>query len=226
MTRTLSLLVLATALLLGTTLLATAEAQRPGGDRRGPGRRSLLGLLRSEQVQKELKLTDDQTAKVKEIGEKLREEMSSQWSGVREMEDRDARRAKMTELTKQMDEKSREGLRDVISWEQLMRLYQIRLQIRGSVYGLNHEWIANRLQLTSEQKDKLSEIKKSNEQTMREAFSSFRDLSQEERREKMGEFRKIRTDADEQALGVLTDEQKTTYEQLKGEKFEFERRRG
>ena len=36
----------------------------------------------------------------------------------------------------------------------MVRLYQIRLQVCGAVYGLNNKSIANRLKLTDEQKKK------------------------------------------------------------------------
>ena len=39
-------------------------------------------------------------------------------------------------------------------------------------------------------------------------------------------IRQIRSDADEKALGVLTAEQKQSFEEMQGEKFELEMRRG
>lgn len=235
MTRVRSSLVLAMVLLLGAALASAAESQAPGSGRRGFGMMggrggSLLGLLRLEQVQKELKLKDEQVAKVKEIGQKLREEMGPQWAKLRDIEDRQQRRAKMTELSSQFDQKARAQLREVLPGEQMIRLYQIRLQVRGAVYGLNHKFIAGRLKLTDEQKKKVAEIDKSTQQKRSEAYSGLRNLSQEQRREKMAEvrqkLRKIRSDANAQALGLLTAEQKEAFEKLKGKKFELQMQRG
>ena len=63
------------ALALGGALAAAAAAQAPEGARRGFGmgssRSSLLGLLGIEQVQKELNLSDEVDAKVRELRDKL-----------------------------------------------------------------------------------------------------------------------------------------------------------
>jgi len=215
------------ALLLVAALVAAAYAQPRGSGRRGRGmmRGSFLGLLSLEKVQKELKLSEDQIGKVKEISEKLRPEMREKFAGLREIEDRQERRAKMTELGKQFDEKAHGQIREVLSNEQMIRLYQVRLQVRGAVYGVNHPWIANRLKFTDEQKKKAAELEKATQEKISKAFSGLRDLPQEERRKKYAEVRekvgKIRSEADEQALGLLTAEQKAEFEKLKGEKFEL-----
>ena len=66
----------------------------------------------------------------------------------------------MTELGKQFDEKAHGQVRQVLSSEQMIRLYQVRLQVRGAVYGVNNQWIANRLKFTDEQKKKAAELEK------------------------------------------------------------------
>lgn len=209
---------------------AEAQAQRSGGRGYGAWRGSFLGLLRVEEVQKELKLNEDQIGKIREIGQKLRAEMREQFAGLREIEDRQERRTKATELGNQLDEKARGKIREVLSGEQMIRLYQVRLQVRGTVYGLNHPWVAERLKLTDEQKKKAADLDKTTREKTSEAFSGLRDLSAEARREKFAEVlqkvRKIRADANEQALGLLNAEQKEQFEGFKGEKFELPSRRG
>jgi hypothetical protein len=54
-----------------------------------------------------------------------------------------------------------------------------------------------------------------------ELFGSMRDASDDQRREAFEKMRQIRSDADAQALGVLTAKQKETFESMKGEKFEL-----
>jgi Spy/CpxP family protein refolding chaperone len=206
--------------------IAAAEERAPGG-RQGFGRMrgSFVELLSLEQVQKELKLSEDQIAKVKEIGEKLRAEMREQSAGLRDIQDVQERRTKMTEASNQFDEKARGQFREVLSQEQMMRLYQIRLQVRGAVYALNNGWVADRLKLTDEQKKKAAELEKATENKVSEAYSPLSGLSQEERREKMAELRekisKMRDEAEQKALGLLTAEQKETFEKMKGEKLEL-----
>jgi hypothetical protein len=51
----------------------------------------------------------------------------------------------------------------------------------------------------------------------------MRDASQEQRRETFEKYRKIRSDAEEQALAVLTEEQKKALEEMKGKIIELQR---
>jgi len=230
MNRVRSYLVLVLVFAVVTVSIAAAAAQAPAG-RRGFGgtRGSLLGLLRVEQVQKELKLTEDQIGKVGQISEKLRAEMREPYAGLRDIEDMQERRAKMTELSNQFDAKARGELREVLSRVQIMRLYQIRFQVRGTVDALNNRWIAGRLELTDEQKKKAAELDKATQDKVTKAYSPLQDLSREERREKMAELRekitKLREEAEKNALGLLTAEQKEAFEKMKGDKFELPPRR-
>jgi Spy/CpxP family protein refolding chaperone len=223
MTRVRSRLVMVIALALGAALLASASAQAPKSGRRGTGmsRDSFLGIMRLEPVQKELKLSDEQIGKVSEMGEKLRAEMMEQFAGLREIEDRQKQRAKMTELRDRFEEKARGQLSQLLSRDQMMRLYQIRLQVGGALYGLNNRWVAGRLELTEEQKKKAADLEKVTEEKTFDAYSGLRDLSEEERSKKMPEARekigKIRSEAEKQALGILTAEQKESFEKMKGE---------
>ena len=161
MTRTRALTVLALTLILGGAFALQAQAaegQRRSG--RGFGRDSLLGLLRMEQVQKEMKLTPEQTAKVNEVVEKLGAEMREKYAALREIEDRAERRAKTTALSDEIDDQLRDQLRDALSREQMMRLYQIRMQVRPAAESLANPYVARRLELTEEQQKKVAEVAK------------------------------------------------------------------
>ena len=62
-------------------------------------RGSLLLLLRSEQVQKELNLSEDQINKLSEIGEKIRADMGDQLASLRDIENREQRSEERTPHT-------------------------------------------------------------------------------------------------------------------------------
>lgn len=228
MTRYRSLATLMVALVVGTTFVSAAQAQQQGRGPRGFGgsRGSLLGLLSMEQVQKELDLNEELVAKVTELNEEARAEMRDQFAALRDMEDRAEQRTKMTELAEKADTKAREQLRDVLPREKMMRLYQIRMQVRATAESLANQYVARRLELTDDQKEKLAEISKGANEKRSELFSSMRDASQDQRSEAMQKFRQLRSDADEKALAVLTDDQKASFEEMKGEKIELEFRRG
>ncbi len=217
------------ALVLGAGLVAAVQAQAAEGPRRGfgrGGRSSLLGLIGREEVQKELKLSEEQTAKVREVGEKLGAEMREQYTALRQIEDREKRGAKMAELRDQFDRKAREQLGEVLEREQMMRLYQIRMQYRAVVDSLANRYVAGRLKLTEEQQKKVAEIGKETQAKQSELFSGMRDASDEQRAQAREKLLKIRGDADEKALAVLTAEQKAAFEEMKGEKFELPMRGG
>ncbi|NQU19858.1 MAG: hypothetical protein HQ567_01140 [Candidatus Nealsonbacteria bacterium] len=228
MIRVRSLLVLAMVLLMGAAFVSVVQAAEGtrGGAGRGGSRGSLLGLLRVEQVQKELKLTEGEIAKVKALGEKLSAEMRAQYTAIREIEDREKQRAKFTELRDQSEKKAREALREIVPREKMMRLYQIRMQVRAVGDSLASTYIAGRLKLTDEQKAKLAQIGKDSQAKRSELYGSLRDASEEKRREAYTKVRKMRSDADEKALGLLTAEQKEAFEKMKGEKFEMPSRGG
>ena len=212
-------------LALGAALAPAAMAQTSERGPRGSSRSSLLGLLRLEQVQKELKLSDEALAKVKELQEKLGTEMREKFAALREIGDREKRRAAMTELSGEYDRKAREQLREILAREQMTRLYQVRMQARSIVDSLSSRYVAGKLKLTDEQKTKVAEIAKGLQAKRSEVFSGNRDASQEQRREAYAKYRKSRTEADEKALGLLNAEQKEAFEKMKGEKIELPSRR-
>ena len=225
MKRVQSWMVLAITIVLGMTLTAAAQAQGPGAGR-GFGSSTLLGLLGREQVQKEMKLSEEQTTKVQAIVEKLGAELRQQFGPLREIQDRTERRAKMTALNDEFDGKVREQLREVLEREQTMRLYQIRMQVRAVAESLANRYVAGRLELSDEQKEKLAQINKEMEEQRSELFASMREASQDQRGELLQKFRDIRSKADEKALGVLTAEQKISFDEMKGEKFELQMQGG
>jgi Spy/CpxP family protein refolding chaperone len=234
MTHLRSPLVLVMALVFGATFVSASAAEGPGGSRRGMGRGmgmsrgGLLGLLMMEQVQKDLKLSEDQVAKVNTISEELRGEMRQEYGTLREIQEPEKRRAKMAELSAKFDRDSRTKLADVLNKEQMSRLDQIQMQVRPAAESLTEKEVADKLKLTDEQKQKLEQINKDMQAKQSELFRSMREASREQRTEASQKMRKIRSDTDKQALDVLTAQQKEEFEKMKGKKIELqmERRRG
>ncbi|MCA9262992.1 MAG: hypothetical protein KDA60_04060 [Planctomycetales bacterium] len=208
------------------SVASSAMGQDQDGQRRGTriGRDSLLGLLRIEEVRKELDLAGDTAAKVAELTEQLGSEMRDKMGSLRDIEDREERRAKMDEVRSEFDTKTREQLRDILSREQMRRLFQVRMQNRSTLDSLTNPWIARRLELTDEQNEKLSALNKEFEAKQSELRASMRDASGDQRSESFQKLRDHRNETDEKALGVLTDEQKTRLEEMKGEKLELPQR--
>ena len=181
MVRARSLLKVALSLALVAVLVAAAAQAQQGGRGRGMSRGSFLGLLSMEQVQAEMKLTEEQKTKVQAITEKLMGEMREQFAALREIEDRAKRTEKMDELSDQLDGKLREQMRGLLEREQMMRLYQIRLQVSAVADSLANERLASRLEITDEQKKKLAEVNKELQAKQAELYGKMSNASQDQR---------------------------------------------
>ena len=195
-------------LVLVASVGSLAQAQPPRGAHMGRGGMTLMGLLAQESVQKELKLTEEQVKSVKELAVKQREG----FSGLRDLP-AEERMAKIQERIKEHEK----ALGDVIGAEQLGRLKQISLQVRGAS-AFSDPAVVTALSLSDEQKDKIKAI----QEEARKARGEFDPEKREESRAKIEAARKA---AAEKTLAVLTAEQTTKWKELIGAPFTGELRR-
>ncbi len=189
---------------------------RPGGGFGGGGD-PIIGLLMSEPVRKEIELMPDQ----EEALTKLRESASSGFDrsvDIRSMSEDDRAKffAEAQEKRKKMETEMREKLEEVLLPEQLERLEQISVQVRGAGALADPE-LAAKLNVTEDQKTKMEEVRTKSGERMREVFSSGGGD-----RDKMREaFTKMRKEIDDEVLAVLTAEQRKEFEEMKGKPFEM-----
>jgi Spy/CpxP family protein refolding chaperone len=190
------------------TAMAQVASAQPGG-RRGGGigfGMSSVALASLEQVQSDLKMTDEQKAKAVDIDDQLRSsrrDLFQQRSG-----DMSEMRAKMEKLNADAAGK----LSDVLDKDQLKRLAGIVIQVNDSM-ALNDPIVDDQLTLSEEQKTKLNDARAEHWRAMGEAMSQNENMSREERRAK---FSELRDKAGKDLMAVLTPEQQTQFEQLKG----------
>jgi hypothetical protein len=195
------------AFLAATTQLALAQ---PGGGRGfgggmgAPVAKARLATL--SEVQADLKLNDDQKSKISAISDQLVSDTRAMFGGGGG--DPGEMRSKMEQLNKDSSAK----VDALLEAPQQKRLQEIAIQVNGP-NALNDPAIAQSLQLTDDQKKKLEDARQGNFQAMRDAFADMGQMSREERQAKRDELRKA---ADEKLLGILTDQQKTEFEGLKG----------
>lgn len=213
------------SLLAAASLLAacvdTVHAQGGGrGGRGGFGRfgRSThqLQLATLPEVETELKLTDEQKTTIADLNDQFDDERRNQGfggggGGGGFSEEARAARAKMNadfaaKLNEALDE------------PQQKRIQEIYVQVNGASV-LTDESVAAALVLTDEQKQALQDALADQRQAMQDAFQGWQDMSDEERTAKMDELSKAR---DEALLAVLTDEQKTQFEAMKGTALEVD----
>lgn len=200
---------------LATMIVGLAVAQPPGGRMQGmAGMRGAGGLflLRSPDVQKDLKLTDEQKTKledaVKKETEKRQEQMAS-------MKDGGFDKDKMQAAFKEMAEMADKTIKDILNADQQKRLKQITWQQAGSAVFADKD-VETGLKLTDEQKEKLQGINAE----MQEDVRAIARESQGNREEMQSKIASLRKETMEKAEEVLTAEQKKTFTAMLGSKFE------
>ncbi len=173
-------------------------------------------ILSTTEVQKEVNLSAEQVAKLKEIGKKFQQiawkkQPQVDWAKLNEAE----RKAKNEEIRKGYDtwaaefkklsEAARKEIDALLTPEQLTKIQDIELRQQGApmlLYGYNN--LSEKLKLSEEQKKKLGQTK-------------------EEMQKKLGEIQKemtaIQDKANRAALEVLTPQQILELKKLKEEGF-------
>jgi len=165
-----------------------------------------LSLLENADVQKDLKLSDDQVKKITELGAKQRAAIAEIFKDLKGKEAFD----KMMELTKA----NQKAIGDILNAKQNERLKQLELQQRGPRACLDRK-VAKDLGLSAEQTTKVREMVK---ESTKKLFELFKDKPKpEEIRKMMAELNKSIMD---DILKTLTDEQKKKWRELTGEPFQ------
>lgn len=220
----------------------TAEGQqRRGSDSRGGfgaadgggrGLNSPVMLLRSEQVQQELKLSEAQKTRLQELNEKVQAEMRERFSGTNELS-REERRARMEQMREQMQKEAEtraaetfKQVAEILEPEQLKRLKQIQLQQEGPS-ALRRAEVADAIGLSAEQKAQLDKLATETEEATRKLREGTENLSREQRRERFGDLRQksqeLRDQFGKNAMALLQPGQKQKLAELFGEPFELDR---
>jgi hypothetical protein len=198
--RRLSLWLLAAAAV--AVLASPALAQRGRGGFRMP----TLMLLNQESVQKELKLSKEQTKKVKAAAAKQMEA----FQGLRDV-DEEERPKKIQEIMKEGDK----AVKDILKKDQAKRFKQITLQVQGP-QAFADDAVAKELKLTADQKKKIKTLLSDAQEKRQEAFQDAAGDFQAAQK-KVAEINKETT---EKVMKELTDDQKTTWKKMIGKKFE------
>ena len=224
--------------LLGVLILLlavqVASAQPPGGGRGrggfrggpgGPGGGPMpeLMLLRIPEVREELGTKDDQNKQLDELFASMQPPERPNFEELQKLSE-DERRERMEAMRAKQEASFREieeKLGNILDEKQLARFRQLRLQRQG-VGALMRPELAKQLELTEEQRDKIRKIQEGARPEGR-GPGNFQEMSDEERREFFTQMRERREKADAEILAVLTDEQKTKWNELQGEKFDFPR---
>lgn len=203
-------------MIAGSVLLAAMSLAQGGGRQMmfGGGAGSDTMLLGSPDVQKELKLTETQMKDIKAIQDAQRQEMMDMFQNGGGGGDRE----EMMKQVQAMMKKSEDKIKAILTADQNKRLKQIGVQTAGG-RALFREDIQKELGLSATQRKALMDLQAKNQETMMSMFQQMRDQSMT-REEMQAAMEKSNKSMNEEALKVLTAEQKTAFEAMKGPKFE------
>ena len=211
------------AVVLVALLAQPALAQRQKQKQRQQGQRGQMGqggvaaLLKSEGVQKELKLDPDQVTKVKAAVQKVEDQHKDDLAKLKDA-GREEQRSKGRELTQTISTETFAAVNDILKPEQMKRLKQIELQ-RAGEEAFGRPEVQKALNLTDTQRESLKTIA-ADAAKERSSLRSGGSGGQ-------GNFEKLaalRKETNEKTQAILTDEQKKTWKELTGEPFQMQTR--
>jgi Spy/CpxP family protein refolding chaperone len=188
----------------GTTQAATQESGRFGGARAAQWRE------RMQEGAKELNLTEDQKAKLKELYTPQREKLREIWK------DESLTREQKLEKFKALRAGNEPKLKDILTPEQLEKWQQRQTQARERMESAKKDW-----NITDDQKAKLKAIL----QPQAEKFRALREDASLTPQERMERFKAMREELAPQIKEVLTPEQYAKWEQARGQWLEQARDR-
>lgn len=173
-------------------------------------------LLFLADVQKELKLTEEQVAKGKELTRQLNEKFADDLDSLKGLKG-DELRDKRQQLRKQVVDETNKALASFLDAQQSRRLKQIYLQVQGSQIFLDPA-VQKTLKLDDEQKAQIKTINL-------ESAKQLRDIVGKADAEKVEAVSKsigaARDKAKQQTLALLNDEQKAAWKKLEGKPFDI-----
>jgi Spy/CpxP family protein refolding chaperone len=198
-----------TILALGALCFLASQAHAQQG--RGFGMGGGMQLYMNSSVQKEIKLTDDQVSKVREIVTDIRGKYQDKLQEARDAQDRE----KMMKLNQEMTAEARKAMSEVLKPEQQKRFTEIQMQQMGAMAFSNPE-VQKKIVLTDDQKDKLKTINDDAMAQRREIMQGFQD-DREGTMKKMAEFNK---EIMGKVTALLSEDQRKTWKEMTGEPFE------
>lgn len=193
------------------------------GMRGGAGMASPATLLQREEVQDELKLTDDQKSKLTDLRSKMQDKMRETFQGLSAGGERPDRTKMQAAMKKVMDEIQKD-LDGILTPEQNTRIKELTIQRQGNM-AIANEDTAKALGLTDDQKAKVKTLQAKQAEAMTALFEKMRDgeLDRDAMRTKMESNQKILA---EEMGKILTEEQKTKLKEMGGKPFEFKKDEG
>jgi hypothetical protein len=213
-----------TVLSVITAGAANAQGGGPGGGGRRGGMfgmmgRGGLGMLRIPEVQKELKMTPDQIAKIDSKQQELRDQMRSAFQGGGPGGDPEEMQKRMAQVREMQDK----AVADILNGDQQKRYHQLELQQQGSMALASRKDVQDDLKLTDDQKSKIDEIRQKAMDDMRASMQGvdFQSMTADERQKMMTKMRDAQKATGDKIEAVLTADQQKQWKEMQGAPFKF-----
>jgi hypothetical protein len=169
---------------------------------------SVLGpVLSNPDVQKELKLSEEQISKLKDALNKVMDKYKDDFAKLARMSPEEQQK-----MMRALIDDSHKAMAGILDAKQMKRLKQIEWQIAG-VNALQDPDLQKELKLNDEQKKKLDGLFNDANKKMQQLFQS-----QERSPEK---YQAVVKELEEKANSVLSEEQQKNFKELKGPRFQF-----
>jgi hypothetical protein len=191
---------------------ATAHAQ----DKRPSGGQQIGShtIVQSEAVQKELELTDDQRAALKDLPNRVQKKMAAAREKLRNLQEAE-RREKMRELRANFAAEFPKALAEILTPAQQKRLRQLQLQYAGGL-AFSEADVVKDLALTKEQEDRIDQAVKTGQAATLEAYRRHGETDKA-RAEAADARKKMFADVD----AVLKPDQAARWREMIGKPFAF-----
>jgi hypothetical protein len=208
----LTLPVLGICLLVGN--VAFAQGRGRGGFQMGGPM-----LLVNEQVQKELKITDEQKTKIGEVVQTLRPPEGTNPFQLQGAE----RDAYFAEMQKKNEAALKKIDAEILNPEQVTRFKQVILWVQGSRALVDNAELGKQLNLTDDQKGAVKTIVDESDKKRRELFQGLgQGASPEDRTKAFEQMATMNNEMEAECMAVLTDAQKAQFDKMKGPKFQLD----
>lgn len=234
--------VAAAALVVAAMTVTAAVAQEHHRHGRHAGRThsvSTLFVLGNEAVQKELALRPEQAEKVKDLLAEVHAEWKQQMQAARgaargeenspnaERSHRSGEmRSKFAEISKNVNEKFRAQVAEILDGPQQTRLREVTLQIAGT-HAFQDADVVRALGLTSQQQEQLAAVRHEYAEKFAEAWQAGRQNGNRENAEgrqngeRSGKMHELRREELAKSISVLTPEQQAKFATMKGKPFDL-----
>jgi hypothetical protein len=205
-----------TVLTLGVVALLAMPAGAQQPKHKGHGSRMPMGggagLIANQDVQKELKLTKEQTSKAEAGARAVREKYHGEFAKFDEL-DAQARFEKTAEIVRNMTSETNKGLADVLKPEQMKRYRQIQLQ-QLDLMAFTEPDVQSQLKLSDEQVGLIRRINAESQSQRREFAQGGGNRGE---MQKKGAI--LGKESMDKALAVLSADQKQAWKDMTGEPF-------